>query len=209
MVFRDQRPEDAKVGGEEQAVADHQQDADGFGLGDAVAVDAYSIENQKDDASKAEGHASCFLQGDGFLEGDGGDKHGEDRGGGGDDGGVEGCGELAGFEIGELGEEETQHGSDEDAAEVLERHLLLGEKQRDEPKQETGPYRPEAKQTQRADQMCVGQLFADDNVESEDGVGKEYAEVPYQFRTVFHGRKDKKIPPSLTGFFLLSSVFLF
>ena len=192
VVLGDQRPEDAEVGGEEQAVADHQQDADGFRLGDAVGMDADGVENQEDDTYEAEGYAAGLLQGDGFLQGDGGDEHGEDGCGGGDDGGVQGCSELTRLQIGQLGKQEAQHGGDEDTAKVLERHLLLGQKQGDEPKKDAGSHRTEAEQTQRADQMGIGQLFADDDVESEDGVGKEYAEVSDQFRGLFHVRKDNK-----------------
>ena len=47
--------------------------------------------------------------------------------------------------------------------------------------------------------MCIGQLFADDDIKSENGIGKEYAKVPYQFRMLFHRHKNTKNPAIADG----------
>ena len=128
MVTLDQRPEDAEIGGKEKAVADHQHDADGHRLGNAVAMGADGVQHQHDHTEKTDSHAAGLFQRNGLFQRDGGKEHREDGCGGTDDGGIERRCVFAGFQVGELGEEEAQHRGDEDAAKVLERHLLLGQK---------------------------------------------------------------------------------
>ena len=45
MVPSDQGSKDAKIGGKEQTIANHQQDADGLRLGDAIAMGTNGVHN--------------------------------------------------------------------------------------------------------------------------------------------------------------------
>ena len=177
IVFGDERTEDAEVEGEGQAIDDHKEDAQRLGLGSAAAQ-SHRVENQDQNACQAYQNASNFFEGDGLFQDDSGHNHGQDRGAGVGDARVDGGRHSDGFQEAPLGEKQSQHGGYENLPKVVQWHFFLGHEERQEPKQQRGTRRAEAKQVHGCQYVGIGDVFATNDVEPKDAVGTETCEVP-------------------------------
>ena len=188
VIFRDQGAEDAKIHGKGEAVGHGEHNAHRLGFG-SPAAQTHRIEYQEQNARKTHQHTTNFLESDRLLQDDGGHKHGHDRRTGVGDAQVDGGRHGDGLQEAHLGQEEAEHGRHKDLQQVFQRHFFLGHEKRQQPKQEGGSRRPQAKQVHGRQHVGVGNVLATNDVEPKDAVGTKTREVSDEDRRLIQSNR--------------------
>ena len=175
IVALDDGAAHSQVEGKAEGVEDGEADAEGRTVLNATGMGG--LENQPYHSGKAEDDAAGFLEGDGFFEEYGRHKHGHDGGDGVDHREIDRRGHAHSIEEGHLRHDEADESGTKHGQEVASRHFDLGGEEAQQPEQNPGTYGSEGKEHLGREQTLVGNIFAEYDIETKDGVGSETGQM--------------------------------
>ena len=164
-----QRTAGAEIESEDDVVGEAVDNAYRFGLRGAAAAEG-ALEDEPEDAPKAQCHTEGLLPCNGFFQEYGGHEHGEDGRCGAHHREVNRRGVCYGMEESELRCQQTQHPCAGETYHVTQGHPFAWRQQRDKPEQGPGHQGPHAEQHDGVQAALGGYVATHNYVDAEDDI---------------------------------------